>query len=279
LYAIHISNGSIFWNYSTGDGIFSSPSTNGINVVVGSDDGYLYSFNISQSDLNEPKFFWRFKVNSSIKSSPALTQSQVFVGAENGNIYCIDLVTGSLHWNYTTEGSVTSSPTIINQKLFLGSSDGKIYCFGPPPDTVPPNVRIIEPTTGAVVKGRIYVNGTAMSNEIDLKITRVQVKVGNEPDWHLAKTVDDWKTWTYKLDTTKFSNGEQTVYSRAFDGVKYSNSTEVKIILKNPEIFLSNDDPTNIDDFFPIILGFIAVIVFFIIIIVVIIISRKGKHR
>jgi hypothetical protein len=208
-----------------------------------------------------------------------LTPSQVFVGAENGNIYCIDLITGSLHWNYTSEGPVTSSPAVINRKLFLGSSDGKIYCFGPPPDTNPPSVRIIEPTASAVVEGRIYVNGTAMSNEIDLKITRVQVKVGNEPNWHPAKTNDDWVSWSYSLDTIKYSNGEQTVYARAFDGVKYSNTTEVKIILRNPEIFPSPDEVDETEVLFPIILGFVAVVIFIVIIMMIIIISRKDKTR
>jgi len=280
LYSIDITTGKTIWTYSTGRGIFSSPSTDGRQVVVGSDDGFLYSFNVTQPVPEDPVFNWRFNVSDSIKSSPALTQTQVLFGSENGNLYCVDLATGILLWNYSAGGPITSSPAIANGKVIVGSADGKIYCFGPPRDTIPPVVRILEPSTGSVAEGMIYINGTATTNEAGLRISKVQVKVGNSPTWFDAKSDDGWNTWSYKLDTGRYSNGDQTIYARAFDGVKHSEPSEVIIIIKNPVIDSHSDETDESADLYQIIqFLFIAVIIFIVIIILIIIISQKDKRK
>ena len=108
----------------------------------------------------------------------------------------------------------------------------------------------------------------------------VQVKVGDSSTWQNARSDDDWETWSFKLDTKKYVNGDQTIYVRAHDGVKYSKLSEVHIITRNPETFPSPDENDEPEDLYQIIqFGFIAVIIFIVIIMLIIIISRKGKKR
>jgi len=82
IYAIN-SDGSLKWDYKTGDSVRSSPALDTEDTVyIGSNDSYFYSFN-SDGALN-----WRYKTGGEINSSPAIGMNgTVYVGSNDGYLY------------------------------------------------------------------------------------------------------------------------------------------------------------------------------------------------
>lgn len=142
------SNGTTFWYYPITwyeqtkpqlcQGV-SSPLIHDITmdgkpeVIIGSQDGYLYVFSWNGTLL------WTFYADSSIYSSPAVLEKDngkvmVVFGSADGNIYCVNS-TGNLSWKYKTENVVFSSPAIADinndtkREIIIGSSDGRLYCL------------------------------------------------------------------------------------------------------------------------------------------------------
>lgn len=109
------------WPNQTQGAVQSSPviadvSNDGIlEVVVGSDDGYLYCY--SGMDGKE---VWSFYAGGEIKSSPAAADvdndgsKEVIICASSGYIYCLSGDSGNPIWQYQTEGSINSPPAIAN---------------------------------------------------------------------------------------------------------------------------------------------------------------------
>jgi|GEM_PF-922468 len=128
----------LLWNYSTENGVWSSPAIADLNgdsyleIVVGSDDGCIYCLNATGSLL------WKYQTGNRIRSSPAVADLnddgclEVVVGSDDDYIYCLN-ATGNLLWKYQTGSWVRSSPTIIDLdgdgglEVVVGS-DG-IYCL------------------------------------------------------------------------------------------------------------------------------------------------------
>ena len=86
IYAIEGKTGKILWTFETGGEVWSSPSYNGNEIFIGSDDGFLYSLDI------DGKLIWKSKLNGKIRSSsPCLSfdddqSSSLFIGTYNGVI-------------------------------------------------------------------------------------------------------------------------------------------------------------------------------------------------
>ncbi len=112
------------WIATTGNGIYSSPAVaNGI-VYVGSDDGYLYAFKVSNG-----KRLWRAPTRGEVRSSPAIANGVVYVGSFDGNLYAFDAATGKPIWTTSTRNIIRSSPAIANGTVYVGSQDGNLYAF------------------------------------------------------------------------------------------------------------------------------------------------------
>lgn len=85
LLAIDTQDQEIQWVFETGDIIRSSPALTGSAVIVGSQDGYLYSV-----DINTGEKLWGIKTEDKITSSPAVSDLTVYVGSHDGNLYAIE---------------------------------------------------------------------------------------------------------------------------------------------------------------------------------------------
>ena len=63
IYAIEGKSGNILWTFETGGEVWSSPSYNGNEIFIASDDGFVYCLDI------DGKMIWKTKLNGKIKSS------------------------------------------------------------------------------------------------------------------------------------------------------------------------------------------------------------------
>jgi parallel beta-helix repeat protein len=91
-----------------------------------------------------------------------------------------------------------------------------------------PTCSISSPITGSTVKGNIEINGTA--SDSDGEVQKVEIKI-DDGNWI---QVDGTILWRYSLDTTSYSNGEHTVYVRAYDRTNYSSENQISIQINNP---------------------------------------------
>ncbi|MFO7990990.1 MAG: PQQ-binding-like beta-propeller repeat protein [Thermoplasmata archaeon] len=110
-------DGTLRWNFSTGDRVMSSPAIghNG-TIYVGSNDGDLYGINPDGTKK------WSYHTGDQVRSSPAIgSDGTIYVGCRDGNLYALN-ANGTEKWSFPTGGEVDSSPAI--------GSDGTIYVGG-----------------------------------------------------------------------------------------------------------------------------------------------------
>ena len=79
------------WSLKISHSIQSSPAIYENAIIFGSDDGYIYSLDAKNKNLN-----WSFYAENWVVSSPSILDGKVFVGSYNGKMYCLDAKTGRM---------------------------------------------------------------------------------------------------------------------------------------------------------------------------------------
>jgi len=158
---------SSLWSYKTDGPIRSKPciSIKGNSVLVGSLDGFVYSFDrvtgqliwsfparsAVQSDIvsfvigndefflfgnDDGTFFclntygkqqWSFKTNGRIRSEAMISGDHVFFGSEDNHLYGLKTITGQLYLKYNTDGNLNGKPVICGNRLYIGSTDSFVH--------------------------------------------------------------------------------------------------------------------------------------------------------
>jgi outer membrane protein assembly factor BamB len=108
--------GNMYWEYLTGNGVFSSPAIGSDGTVyVGSNDDKVYALNGATGAKK-----WEFLTGGWVHSSPAIgSDGTVYVGSWDNKVYALNGATGAKKWEFLTGGEVYSSPAI--------GSDGTVY--------------------------------------------------------------------------------------------------------------------------------------------------------
>jgi len=114
----------LLWNFTTMQGVESSPAVDNGYVYVGSIDGAVYCI-----DASNGQWVWYYPTGSAVVSSPAINNGIVYIGSDNDNVYALNATNGAKLWNYTTGGEVTSSPAVVNSAVYIGSDDGNLYAL------------------------------------------------------------------------------------------------------------------------------------------------------
>jgi hypothetical protein len=135
---------SLEWKFQTNDAVISSPTLldiandNELEILVGSDDGYLYCLNANGS------LYWEYETGE-VKSGPLAIdidhdgKKEILATSMDGNIYCLSNE-GKLKWKVSTGESIYSSPTIAEidgdgeLEILVGSYDNSLYCISPSGD-------------------------------------------------------------------------------------------------------------------------------------------------
>lgn len=93
------------WSYATGGEVKSSPAIADLDsdgfpeVVVGSDDNQIYSFNGEDGSL-----LWSYPTGDNVRSSPVIADldadgsSEVIVGSDDGTLYALNGIDGTRYW-------------------------------------------------------------------------------------------------------------------------------------------------------------------------------------
>ena len=108
-----------------------------------------------------------------------------------------------------------------------------------------PYCRILNPRDNSVLSNTVTVNGVAGDPDGNNTLEKVEIKIDNGQWIKVSGTT----SWSYQLDTTQFSNGQHTLYARAYDGEKYSGVEDdtynrITFTLQNEEQPSENQAPT-----------------------------------
>jgi parallel beta-helix repeat protein len=124
VYCLDALTGAHIWNYTTGSAVVSSPAVAGGVVYVGSWDHKVYALNAFTGAL-----VWNYTTGGTVVSSPAVAGGLVYVGSYDDKVYALNAFTGALVWNYTTGSAVVSSPAVAGGVVYVGSWDHKVYAL------------------------------------------------------------------------------------------------------------------------------------------------------
>jgi outer membrane protein assembly factor BamB len=132
IYAINENNGSLKWNYSTGDIITSSPMVYGGMCIIGSTDYGLYCIDTtSPSTPPSGELRWKYMTNERINYSSATiheASNTLLIGGYDFNLYAIDHVSGTLKWKYPAGSLIKSSPVVYGNYVYFVAVDRYLYC-------------------------------------------------------------------------------------------------------------------------------------------------------
>ena len=123
-YCLNTNNGTLIWEYSVGNVIWTSPAIYDDKIYFGSLSGDLYCLDIINGDL-----IWSFSTTSGIWSSPAVYDEKVYFGSNDNFVYCLNANNGNLIWSFDAEGEVHSSPAIAYGNVYIGSSGQGLFCL------------------------------------------------------------------------------------------------------------------------------------------------------
>ena len=161
----------LLWNFTTMQGVVSSPAVANGYVFAGSNDGAVYCLNSSNGEL-----VWYYPTGSKVASSPAISDGCVYVGSDDGNVYTLNAANGAKLWNYTTGSNVDSSPAVVDGVVYIGSDDGNVYALNATSGTKLWNYT----TSGAVESSPAVVDGVVYVASDDYFVYALNASTGNE---------------------------------------------------------------------------------------------------
>jgi outer membrane protein assembly factor BamB len=74
----------MIWTFTTNARVDSSPAIAGGRVYVGSNDGRLYTL-----DLTGGKKLSEFNAGAPLSASPAIAAGKLVIGSQDGKLYCL----------------------------------------------------------------------------------------------------------------------------------------------------------------------------------------------
>jgi ribosomal protein S27E len=220
-----------------------------IGIVQGYDQIDIIELKSSEN-LLETQLILEFSVKGVITDSDTISYSIEIMSGKDYVYYiyysngtCI----GSNNEDGTSDilqasGSGTSTLEIRVQKTDLGdisdfnmsgssmefSDDYEQICTDWIPDYNFPDpypyydlpIMITEPKPNATASSTKLIEGVC---DISFNIESVEIQIDSMQDgeWKAATTQDNWETWEYSWDTTKFPDGRSTIYARGFNGNEY----------------------------------------------------------
>jgi eukaryotic-like serine/threonine-protein kinase len=225
VYALNEKSGAVVWKASFPkklsypwrfDYFYSSPVLYKKQLLIGGDDGFVYSLN--QSD---GKIQWKINIGAIVRTSVNVNNNTAYFGDVNGKLYAVNAQTGKQEWIFSTLGdslksedfgydrkAILSSPVMHNNKIIFGSRDGFVYCVD---------------TTGKIVWN--------MNHEISWAISTVAVKDGKvitgTSDGRFVQAIDvnsGIELWKFRVPTLFWASPliiNNKVYIGGFDGQFY----------------------------------------------------------
>ncbi len=82
-------------------------------------------------------------------------------------------------------------------------------------------IMITEPRPGSTVYGTRTIKGVTEYWGGEIESVEIQLDSTYSGGWQAASSTDSWDTWSFEWDTTSYSDGENTINARAYDGYEY----------------------------------------------------------
>ncbi len=119
------------WRLAIPQGIESSGAVVRDTLFVGSNNGRVYSVDMSKGSIN-----WEFDTKSEVVAEPLLDEGVLYFISGTQSVYAVDASTGKQNWIYSrqdTSGGMTvrggSKPALSNGVLYNGFSDGSLVAL------------------------------------------------------------------------------------------------------------------------------------------------------
>jgi outer membrane protein assembly factor BamB len=116
--AFSLSDGSLLWQYTVSGEVRGTPATDGKRIIIGTDDGKIYSLSMSG------RILWMQGVGNIVRSKPLIYGEFVFITGYNTKLSVININSGNIIDTFGVESTIYSSPLYFNGKIFFGSNDG-----------------------------------------------------------------------------------------------------------------------------------------------------------
>ncbi len=127
------------WQFATGGEIWSTPVLYGGSILVGSNDGKVYSVDRASGQEN-----WAFTTAGEVRSRLAICEGKVLFSSDDGYLYTLDAAGGGEEWRFSLDGGeisrrlpdpfppyeydyLTSSPVCSGGTVYIGSANGYVY--------------------------------------------------------------------------------------------------------------------------------------------------------
>jgi PKD repeat protein len=156
---------ALLWNYTTGDGVYSSPVIGADGTVyVGSWDNNVYAINPNGT------LKWSFPTGKAVWGTPALdSNGTIYVGSKDKNFYAIN-PDGTLKWVYPTAGTIIGSAAIgADGTIFIGEHGNNLFCFYPDGTLkwTYSDIYLMHSSPAIGPDGTVYIGAEDNSNGID----------------------------------------------------------------------------------------------------------------
>ncbi|MCL5267572.1 MAG: PQQ-binding-like beta-propeller repeat protein [Bacteroidetes bacterium] len=117
-------NGTLAYDFQTGEKILSMPICDGSRVYFGCNDGYFYALNILNGSL-----LWKVRTSAPIVTSASQTKSQIIFGGLDEKLYVVDKDNGKVVQKIDLDGRVRTGPAIYEHYLAVCTDNENVFGF------------------------------------------------------------------------------------------------------------------------------------------------------
>ncbi len=120
------------WAFGFPDGAetYSQPTVVGHRVLVGDDNGFVYSLDARRGCVQ-----WSFRAHAGVRTAPTVARltpggpTAVFFGDMQGYVYALDSATGRAIWitrvDHQPTVKITGAPVVADGRLYVGTTTGE----------------------------------------------------------------------------------------------------------------------------------------------------------
>lgn len=184
-YALNAADGTIKWQVTTGNKIWSGPVYDNGTIYVGSMDHSLYAFD-AQTGAEK----WKYGADGLIAGAPRVSNGVVYFGALN-SLIAVDASTGQLKWTFKSPNPnewIWAQPTVDQNRVYVGTLMGNLLALDA---RTGDKIWELPLSSGAEIRSAVVVDGdTGYFGAADQNVYAVTLSTGQlkwkTPDKSLA---------------------------------------------------------------------------------------------
>jgi hypothetical protein len=112
------------WSWRTGGDVQARPVVVGNQLFVGSEDGYLHTFESATGKIRQP-----FRTDRRLLTDAAAYLGLVYVPAEDFNLYVVGAADGLLHYRYGAGAPLNTRPVAIDKTIYFGAKGKGMFAL------------------------------------------------------------------------------------------------------------------------------------------------------